>query len=165
MKLNNLTRSALSLSIIFVCFLIFKGPTNILNALFIPLTIVIFTYSNNNKESMIFYLATILFCLLFFNIQIFFIIMYCIIANSLIFFLKNNIKAFLVFPILTLIIALCFWLGIFLTDAIFHMQINHIMMKILNNNLIYYLSMIIIESGIVSFLLYSSSKFFIKRIA
>jgi len=163
MKLNHLTRSALAIPIIVICFLLFKGPSNILNALFVPLTIFIFTYNNTKREVASFYIAIILFCAAFFSVQTFFIGMYCVIACILAFVHKRHMKFFSAFFLLSLTIGLCFWFGILATDAFFLTEINHIMMNILHNNAVYYFAMMSMEAGLVAFLLYGVSNFFLKR--
>lgn len=158
-----MTRSALAIPIVCISFMLFKGPSNILNALFVPLTIFVFTFNSNRKESIAFYIAIILFCAAFFGIQIFFISMYCVIAHSLIIVHKRRMKPFVAFPMLTFVVGFCFWLGILATDFIFYTEINQIMMKILHNNALYYFGMLAIEAGLVSFLLYGLSNIFLKR--
>ncbi len=164
MKVNNLVYNILALTLIYIFFLFFKGPTNILNALFVPLTIFIFSYRNDLRERLIFYGTVILFCALFFNIQIFFVIVYCFIAAVLRIIHVNKFKTISSFLSLTGTVSFFFYLGIVLTDAVFQTNINSIMMRVLDNNIIIYLVMIIIEASVVSILLLWFSRMFVKRI-
>ncbi len=164
MKLNNLVYNIMALTLIYVLFLLFKGPTNILNALFVPLTIFIFSFKNNHRERLIFYGVVILFSSLFFNIQIFFVIVYCIIAVLIRIINDNNFNKINSFLLLTLTVGFLFYLGIIFTDLVFQTKINSIMMTILNNNNIFYLIMILFEASIVSIALLFFTKLFKNRI-
>lgn len=164
MRLNNFVYNILALAIIYILFLFFKGPTNILNALFVPLTLLIFSFKSNFKERMIFYGTVILFSALFFNVQIFFIIAYCVIAAILRVIHVNRFKILGSILLLTVSVGFLFYLGIVLTDLVFQTQINSIMMNVLNNNILIYSIIIIIEAGFVSVFLYWFSKLFMKRI-
>jgi hypothetical protein len=164
LKINNLVYNIMALTLIYIFFLLFKGPTNILNALFVPLTIFLFSFKNNLRERLVFYGVVIIFCALFFNIQIFFVIAYCIIAAILRIISVNNFKRISSFFTLTLIISFLFYLGIVFTDLVFQTKMNSIMMTILNNNIIIYLMMIIIEASIVSISLLFFTRLFKNRI-
>ena len=164
MSFRHITRHALAIPIIWICFLLFKGPLNILNALFIPVTIFLFTYSASRKERIMFYMAVILFYALFYNVQLFFIAVYCIIAAALTVIHKRRMNFWAAIPILTLITGLCFWVGIVATDAVFLTEINGLMNRLVGNNLFYYFGIILIEAGFVSVLMYHIANFFLKSL-
>lgn len=163
MRLNVFVYNILALAIIYILFLLFKGPTNILNALFVPLTLLIFSFKSNFKERMIFYSTVILFSALFFNTQIFFIIAYCFIAAILRVIQVNSFKTIGSLLLLTMSVGFLFYLGIVLTDLVFQTRINSIMMNVLNNNILVYTVVIIVEAGIVSVFLFWFSKLFMRR--
>lgn len=154
----------MALTLIYVFFLLFKGPTNILNTLFVPLTIFIFSYRNNLRERLIFYFTILIFSALFFNIQIFFVMAYCIIAAILRIITVNNFRMISSFISLTTSLSLLFYLGIILTDLVFQTRMYSITMKVLNNNIGVYLTVLLIEASFICILLLFFSKLFKKRI-
>ncbi|KAF0091473.1 MAG: hypothetical protein FD141_1262 [Fusobacteria bacterium] len=164
MRLNIFVYNILALAIVYILFLLFKGPTNILNALFVPLTLLIFSFKSNFKERMVFYGTVILFTALFFSVQVFFVIAYCFIAAILRVILVNKFRALGSLLLLTLSVGFLFYLGIVLTDLVFLTRINSIMMNVLNNNVFVYAMVIIVEAGFVSVLLFWFSKLFMRRI-
>lgn len=164
LKLDILVKNIMALSLIYVFFLLFKGPTNILNALFVPLAIFVFSYTNNLRERLIFYFTLIIFCALFFNIQIFFVIVYCFIAAVLRIINVNKYRKIVAFISLTSSVSCLFYLGIILTDLVFQTKMYSITMNILNNNIVTYLVIILIEASIISILLLFFSKLFKERI-
>lgn len=113
-NLNMITRGAMALALIFVFFTIFKGVTNILNAFLIPLTLFLCTIDQKRKQIFTLYCAVIIFCSLFFNIQLFFIIFYCLIAFLLIKLREKKVNVILSSLILTLTISCSFWISIML---------------------------------------------------
>lgn len=163
MGLKTITRGALAVALIYVCFLMFKGATNILNALFVPLIIYLVTLESSKKDTLALYGMIFLFCALFINIQIFFVLFYCLIASVLTFLYKTKSGKTVTILLLTLTTGSCFWLGIVLTDFVFHTQINSIMLRILNSNVFLYVMIILIEAGIVSVLLFILSGVFRGR--
>lgn len=163
MKLNYLVYNILSMTLVYILFLLFKGPTNIVNALFVPLTLFVFSYKNTLKERLIFYAAVVLFSALFFSVQVFFVLVYCFIAAILSFIEEKKIRKILAFFLLTTSVSLCFYVGLVLTDLFFRTHINAIMMKILDNQLLVYFSIILLEAGVVSIFLIGLSTMFVRR--
>jgi len=164
-KTNIITRGALAIALIFVYFSLFKGVTNIINAFLVPLTLCVFTMKSKKKEIFIVYLAAILFSLLLFPIQSFFIVFYCGIAFLLLQIHKKNVCNALAILLLTITVSLSFWIAILLTDRVFLMNINGIMMQIFKGNIFAYTFILVFEGAIVGTGQLFLSKSFYKRIA
>lgn len=163
-KLNMITRGAMSMALIFISFLLFKGVTNILNAFIVPLVLYLCCINQKEKEIFIVYLAVILFVVLFFKIQLFFIIFYCAIAFILTQLRKRSINTLFSAIVLTIAISFSFWIGIMLTDYFFLTHMNEIIMKIMKGNIFKYSIMLIIEGALVGALQLSVSRLFYKRL-
>jgi hypothetical protein len=163
MRLNNFVYNILALAIVYILFLLFKGPTNILNALFVPLTLLIFSFKSNFKERLGFYGAVILFSAIFFNIQFFFVIAYCAIAAILRVIQVNRFRTFGSLLLLTVCVGVLFYFGIVLTDLVFSTRISSIMLSVLNNSVLAYALVIIVEAGFVSVFLLWLSGLFMRR--
>ncbi len=172
MKTNNrfkkittsaIVQGALALAIISVLFLIFKGATNILNALLVPITLYTFSLIKNKSEIFITYIAAILLCAFLFISQVFLMMFYCGISILLLLLYKRVNAVFFIF-ILSIVICLCFYSAILLTDYIFGTNMLKITLKALNGNMLVYLMVIIIEGFIVGKAQYFFLKLINKRI-
>lgn len=163
-KLNMITRGAMALALIFVFFTLFRGVTNILNAFLIPLTLYVCTINQKEKQIFTLYSAVIIFCLLFFKIQLFFIVFYCCIAFLLIKLREKKINTMLSALILTITISLSFWISIILTDNFFLTHMYDIIMRVFKGNTLAYAMMLIIEGALVGISQLYISKMFYKRI-
>lgn len=159
MNLKMLARGAIAVGLILVFFTLFKGATNILNALFVPLTLFITTINCKKKDLFIIFAALMIMCIALFNMQIIFMSFYFILALILIKFDKLNLRSFLHIIILATIICIGFYISIRLTDLIFLTKIYEIMIRVLKGNLALYFSILFIES-----LLVSLGLFFILRL-
>lgn len=162
-KLTMITRGAIAMALIFVFFSIFKGPTNIFNALLIPITLYLSSINQKKKEIFTLYSAVIIFCLLFFNIQIFFIIFYCFISFLLIIIRENNVSTVLSALILTFAVSLSFLIAMYLTDWFLLTDMIGIIMKVLKGNVFVYGIMLIIEGAFVGISQLFISKMLYKR--
>ena len=163
-SIRSITLGALTIALIVVCFTFFKGITNILNAFFVPM--LLFSFSINRKaiDLIVVFTASIAMCALFFNLQLIFIVFYCIIAFILSTLNRKNIGVALSATILSVTITFFFWSAIILTDMIFKTRMNEIMLKILNGNRLVYLLILAFEGTVVGIGQLLASRFIIKRI-
>jgi len=114
--IKNLTQAALSLTLIFVFFMLFKGVTNILNSIFVPLVFYINISRFKWKAYLALVTATLILTFLFFFQQIFFVLFYALLGWIL-YKLFNKKKGFLFnTTILTLVNLISFIIIINLTD-------------------------------------------------
>ena len=161
-KIGNLIKGALCISICLLSFYIFHGITNIFNSLFITLSLGIFTEKMNFSEKSAVYISMVIFTFIFFPLQIIFLGFYIILSLILIYIKSKNlnfIKSYLfLFPIMTFL----FTSALYLTDFVFNTQIAKITTDLLGGNIFYFLISItfqaIIISAIVLPLYYSVSK-------
>ncbi|HEY5561769.1 MAG TPA: hypothetical protein VIK72_08460 [Clostridiaceae bacterium] len=163
-KLSSITRGAMAIALIFVSFSLFRGVTNILNALLVPLTLYLSSINQKKKQIFTLYSVVIIFCLIFFNMQFFFIIFYCCIAFLILKLREKNINAVLSALILTLTISFSFWIGIMLTDYFFLTNMNDVILKVLRGNFFAYGMMLIIEGALVAVSQLFISRMFYKRL-
>jgi len=164
-KLNMITRGAMTMALIFISFLLFKGVTNILNAFIVPLVLYLCCINQKEKQIFTLYLAVIIFVVLFFKIQLFFIIFYCCIAFILTQLRKKNINTLLSTLTLTLAISFSFWIGIMLTDYFFLTRMNEIIINVMKGNIFKYSIMLIIEGALVGVSQLFVSRMFYKRLS
>jgi len=164
-KLNMITRGAMTMALIFISFLLFKGVTNILNAFIVPQVLYLCCINQKEKQIFTLYLAVIIFVVLFFKIQLFFIIFYCCIAFILTQLRKKNINTLLSTLTLTLAISFSFWIGIILTDYFFLTRMNEIIINVMKGNIFKYSIMLIIEGALVGVSQLFVSRMFYKRLS
>lgn len=150
MKTKTITRAAMALTLIFICFSIFKGPTNILNALFIPLILYFGLFKLSSREFIAVTIATMLFCFIFFKVQIIFVLAYCGIALLLIWLNKKSYGWLLAFALLTVAISFSFFIALTMTDFIFGTQINILLIRMLGGNIITYCLLLLCEGLLIS---------------
>lgn len=155
---SSIAQGALTIALIVVFFLFFKGVTNIINAFLVPLTLFIYSINKRNSETILLYFAVFIICALFFNLQVFFIVFYCLIAVLLKILLTKKINTLLSAAILSIANAVSFWVAIRLTDYIFLTQMGNIMLKLFNDSLYTYALVLLVEGMIVGV-----SQLFISR--
>jgi hypothetical protein len=146
---SSITQGALVIALIVVFFLFFKGVTNILNALLVPLSLFIFSINKKYSETLLVYLAVFFICVFFFNLQLLFFIFYCAIAFILKVLIHKNINLFLSAVILSITSTIAFWLAIMMTDYIFLTQMGRIMLELLDGNIFVYALMLTAEGILV----------------
>ncbi|MHB1154352.1 MAG: hypothetical protein ACYCWE_03490 [Eubacteriales bacterium] len=78
---------------------------------------------------------------------------------------EKNVRIALAILLLTMAVSLSFWIAILLTDRVFLMNINSIMMRIFKGNIFAYTGMLVFEGAIVGTGQLFLSKSFYKRIA
>lgn len=144
-----IAQGALTIALIFVSFLLFRGAVNILNAFFVPL--VLYFYSVGKKPWELFAVngVLVLFCVIFFPMQIVFVVIYCLLAFAL--KVLNDVKVHPAFAslLLTIGVSISFWAGIILTDFIFGTRVNVIMIELLRGNVLAYIILLLAEGALV----------------
>lgn len=150
MKTKTITRAAMALTLIFICFSIFKGTTNILNALFIPLILYFGLFKLSSREFIAVTIATMLFCFIFFKVQIIFVLAYCSLALLLIWLNNKSYGWLLAVALLTVAISVSFFIALTMTDFIFGTQINILLIRMLGGNIIAYCLLLLCEGLLIS---------------
>ena len=163
-SIKAITRGALTIALICVFFTLFKGVTNIFNALLIPLTLYLSVLNLRKREIFLIYSALALICFIFFKVQLIFVFFYCLIGLLLCLLHRKKIPFFPSFLFLTVAIGMSFWLSILLTDYLFLTHMNDIMMKALKGSITAYMLMLAFESALVAAGQLMLSKLFYKRL-
>ena len=130
MKLNNITYSAISLALIFVFFMTFRGALNIFNSILVPLVLYITMRKYSPKEMIATFLAMIFLSGLFFLQQLFFAVLYGILAVLLMKVIQNTMSNFIRILILSLGAFVGFIVVISLTDFVIGTQIMTALLSI-----------------------------------
>ena len=150
MKTRNITHAALSLTLIFIFFLLFRGVSNILNSILIPVVLYFNISRFTWKEFLAVVLTMLIISFLFFIQQIFFFLLYVLLAIIL-FQLMNKRSRFLTkISLLTAGAGIGFLLSINLTDILLGTNIKKALLAITQGSQIMFLSLIVMEAIIVS---------------
>ncbi len=80
MRVKKIAQGALTLGIIFVSFMLFRGTTSIIGSFIVPLALYIFLKSFNLREQLTTIMAALLLVAVLFGTQIFFMITYGLLA-------------------------------------------------------------------------------------
>jgi hypothetical protein len=148
-RLGTITQGALAVAMVLVFFSLFKGVTNILNAFAVPLILYAVSVGKKFREIFWVYLVALIFCAVFFNLQIIFICVYCGIAFLLDRLTRRGGHVLLSGFILSVAVTLGFWLAILCTDYLFATQMNAIMMKVYQGKIVVYIAVLYIEGALV----------------
>lgn len=159
-----ITHGALALTLILVFFLMFKGVTNILNALLVPIVLHTFSINKKSRDIVVLYFAAILLCALLFNLQLLFIFFYCLIASLLSLLHEKKVNPILSLFIMSVSTGILFGIAIALTDLIFLTNMGKIMIKLCRSNLYLYSLLLMGEGTLVGSCLYFISKTINKKI-
>lgn len=151
-----LTFSSLTLVLCFLCLLFFRGPISIMSAFFIPVIIVLFARYNISAYYGFTLSGLIIITLINFPTQIIFAISYFLFALALRFYLLDNVHSFKInhkFILLyLLLISVILFISIHMTDLFFSTPLHQMMLKLANNNLFVYFSIILIESLLIVYI-------------
>ncbi|MGM0499681.1 MAG: hypothetical protein ACQERL_05690 [Bacillota bacterium] len=150
MQIKNLSHTAFSLALIFISFMLFRGSTNIVNAVVVP-TVFYLTYIKFSwKEYLTLILMTLIFSILFFFQQIFFIFLYALLGIVLVKLFHGDYKNYFKIIILTKIFALGFFVTLNLTDFILGTALQPMFFSMMGDKLLYLILFYIVNSLLVS---------------
>ena len=127
MNNKSLTHSAISISLVLVSFMLFKGAANIINSIIVPIIFYINYAKFKLKDYLLMILAVFILSFLFFFKQLFFIIFYAILAWFLYYSFEKKIN----FLLRTIIFAAAFLFGFVTTINITDMVIGTALQKAL----------------------------------
>ena len=150
--------------LIFVFFTFFRGMSNIVNALLVPLTMTVMMAGETRRARMVFSFAVVLLVLLFFQAQIIFILLYILISEALLQISKSPRPFWLQGLSIGVLAGLGFWAAILLTDAVFKTRIHTFMLMLAQGNVLRLALIMLGEGLIIGFLLVWSWRFLQKRL-
>jgi hypothetical protein len=164
MKTVDIVRGALSLTVIVISLFLFKGTTNLINAIIIPVTLYINLRGWQPRQVASVFAAFLLLCAILFNYQIIFASIYCLMTGVYLFLNARKVNVLVRAIVLTLIASACFAVGIKLTDFIFMTQIETLLLKVLKGNLLIYYLILFVEGLIAAVSIVCSTSFLEKRL-
>lgn len=118
MNTRNLTNTAISLTLIIISFMLFRGSTNVFNAVTIPLIFYLNYKKFEFKSFFTLVLLSFIISILFFFQQLFFIFFYALMAVFIKYLLQYNYHKLLKTIILSLSFGIGFYTTLTLTDTI-----------------------------------------------
>lgn len=108
---NSLTHSAISISLVLVSFILFRGAANIVNSITVPIIFYLNYAKFDLKKYLLMILTVFILSFLFFFQQLFFIIFYAIMGGILYHSFNKEIN----FIIRTILFAITFLIGFIIT--------------------------------------------------
>lgn len=165
-RILGLTRASLALAISIVCLILFRGPISIVSTFLLPPIIVLF----ESGKALLYYLLTsmglFITTLIFFPTQLIFVLTYLILALALMMLRKKRdrkISPFntLLYLFLTII---ALFVGIRLTQLIYMIPLHTMMLRISNNNPLFYFLIILMEAVLVCVFNFGILKLFKSRV-
>jgi len=150
MKTRNLTHTSISLTLIIISFMLFRGSTNIFNAVIIPLIF----YLNYNKFDFKYYVTLVLLsfiiALLFFFQQLFFIFLYALMAVFIKYLFQYNYPKLIKIIILGLAFGIGFYTTLTLTDTILGTALRDVLASVAAGNIFFLVLLYTVTSVFVS---------------
>ncbi len=153
MKIKSVAQGSLVIAIIVVSFFLIRGAINILNALIVPTAIFVFSMNKKRRDIFALFLSLVMFCMLFFQTQIVFLCLYFGIAQILLIIKRRRMPRAVSIILLSLFNASTFWAAILLTDQLFGLGLNRIMLIMYNYNRLLYTLLFIVEGSFASIIL------------
>jgi len=138
MDTRNLTHTAISLTLVIISFLLFRGSTNVFNAVIVPLIFYLNYKKFEFKNFFTLVLLSFIIALLFFFQQLFFIFFYAIMAAFIKLLLQYNYQKLIKIIILTLVFGMGFYTTLTLTDTILGTALREVLASVAAGN-IYFL--------------------------
>lgn len=163
--IKSITQGAFTLVLIFLCFFFITGVLNILNALFVPLLVFLFSQNKKIKEILMLFIGSLVICILFFDTQLIFLGLYFFIGQMLLIMKKRKLPRSVSILLLTVFNALTFWGALITTDFIFGLNLNNFMIMMFNGNSIMYVMLFVTEGLITSILLTLISDIAYRRLS
>lgn len=135
LRTREITHTALSLSLVMISFILFKGSTNVFNAVIVP-TVFYINYSKFSlREFFTLILLTMTAALLFFFQQLFFILFYAVLAVFLKHLLENSYHKIIKVIILSAGFLTGFYITLSLTDMILGTALRKVLASAAAGNL------------------------------
>ena len=147
MKSKTLVYGAGAITLILVSFFFFKGVTNLINCITVPLIFLFFTQDFDSRSNLAIGTSVLLAVVFLFPSQILFVLIDLGMAVLLRFILRQHSMIRLLYPILVTFLLIS---GVVLTDKLFQTQINSFVMRISGENGYIYFLIFFIEGLIIS---------------
>lgn len=150
----------MALALVLISFTLFKGVTNLVNAVIVPLALFIAFQIMTGKERLSFALLVVLVVILYIPVQIIFVLYYLFIAWKMCGFVKQRIRLFVQ---LTLLNALAVPIGVRLTDQLFMTVMEKVLLGLVGNQLIFYGLWMLIQGAFLGLIQLKGWQLLIKR--
>ncbi len=164
MKTSEITTAGITLTLIMVCYILFKGTTNILNALLVPLLLYGCFSRQGKKAAIATVIAFLALCVIINVLQLFFSLFYIMSSLLLSKVAGEQLKTPVKILIMSGTVFLSFLLSIKLTDYIFLTRIEAFMLYLVQSNYSVYLAVIALEGLLVGTALVYAAKLYDQRI-
>lgn len=146
--------SGMALALCLLSLMIFRGPLSLLQALIIPMVMVIMTIKQPWKYTFAAGISLLMLTMAFFLTQIIFMFIYLVMAFLLLNLVKKlqreSRRYYLLMIPYIIVNALLLYLGLRLTDIIFQTPLHAMMLKLSSDNNFLYASIMVIESAFIS---------------
>ncbi|MEA5018698.1 MAG: hypothetical protein VB009_08330 [Erysipelotrichaceae bacterium] len=148
-NIKTITHAAFALLLCLFCLSFFRGPTSIISAFLIPVTIVLFDKYASKYYYLILVSTLLPVTFILFQTQFIFILGYLLLALLLRAFLLNNERKLLLsfFRVINYYISVVFvlYISIRFTDILLKTSLHLMMLSLTNNNAILYLIILMVE--------------------
>lgn len=150
LEIKNLSHTAFSLALIFISFMLFRGSTNIVNAVVVP-TIMYLNYIRFSwKEYLSLIIMTLVFSILFFFQQIFFVFLYAFLGLVMVKLFSGNYKRHFKIIFFTKVFAIGFFITLNLTDFILGTTLQPTLLAMMGGKISFLILFYLINALLIS---------------
>ena len=150
MNTRNLTHTAISLTLVIISFMLFRGSTNVFNAVTVPLIFYLNYKKFEFKHFFTLVLLSFIIALLFFFQQFFFIFFYALMAVFIKLLLQYNYHRLIKIIILTVVFGIGFYITLTLTDTILGTALREVLASVAAGNIYFLIFLYTVTSLFVS---------------
>jgi len=163
MKINEVTRAGIILALVMVSYALFKGTSNIFNALLVPLFLYA-AISNLSLKGVVALFLSLMFLSAVINMwQIFFSLIYFFLAVLIYLATTRQLKFSLRILLISFVVFISFLFSIRLTDLVFGTRIEAFMMQLAGDSFFIYAAIIALEGVVVGTILVYAAHFYDQR--
>lgn len=125
--------------------MLFRGTSNLLNAVTVPLMIALTIRQMKPAEIATFIMALLALSLIFFRFQIFFILLYLLLAVAILFAKKHALPFLMRTGLLTFSAAAGFYIVVKMTDLVFGSPLERVLTALAGGNTINFLLLLLAQ--------------------
>lgn len=162
---TTLVKSALMVALIFVFFTVFRGFANLLNAFLVPMALYVGLKEADRAQAFTLFAAVIIAALLFFSVQVFFILLYFAMALMLKQLMSRGASTVKMGLWLSVVATFGIYAGIRLTDLVFLTPLHRVYMAMLGGSWLYYGLFLLAEGLMAGFGLAAVARAVQRRMA
>jgi hypothetical protein len=163
-SVNSVTEGAVIIALIFVSFSFFRGVTNLINAITVPILIYIYIRRHRARETAGLCTGVFFICLIFFRFQIVFVMIYMIFALAMHMISKKDRNKLISFAAFYVVVFACLLFCVPLTDLLLGTSLYEALTGMSGGSSLSYIFLMLVQSIVISSMLLAGMVFLKRKI-